>query len=165
MAHGGSDPIRWPGGGKAPRFAWPLPERSSPSSVAAWWPALASERITAPAASRAAWWAAFGFVCATLLVPLLLVDVPPLLDYPNHLARMYVLAFGAHDPILSRMYEQHWAIIPNLAIDLVLPEMLKLLPIYLAGRLVLAATLLMPLVGVIAYHRAAFRVRSYWPLA
>ena len=103
--------------------------------------------------------------CASLLAPLFLIDVPPVLDYPNHLARMYVLAFGAHDPILSRMYAQHWAIIPNLAIDLVLPEMLKFLPIYLAGRLVLAATLLMPLLGVIAYHRAAFRVRSYWPLA
>jgi hypothetical protein len=90
--------------------------------------------------------------------------VPPLLDYPNHLARMYVLAFGAHDPILSRMYEQHWAIIPNLAIDLVLPELLKLLPIYLAGRVVLGVTLLLPLAGAIVYHRVAFGVRSYWPL-
>jgi len=78
---------------------------------------------------------------------------------------MYVLAFGAHDPILSQMYQQHWAIIPNLAIDLVLPEMLKLLPIYLAGRVVLGMTLLLPLVGAIAYHRVAFGVRSYWPLA
>ena len=98
-------------------------------------------------------------------MPLFLVDVPPVLDNPNHLARMYVLAFGAHDPILSRMYVQHWAIIPNLAIDLVSPGMLKFLPICLAGRLVLAATLLMPLLGVSAYHRSAFRVRSYWSLA
>ena len=34
-------------------------------------------------------------VIAALLLPLLLVDVPPLLDYPNRLARSYVLAFGA----------------------------------------------------------------------
>lgn len=26
-----------------------------------------------------------------LAVPLLVVDVPPLLDYPNHLARIYML--------------------------------------------------------------------------
>ncbi len=115
-------------------------------------------------ATRAAWWSVLGATSAVLLVPLFLVDVPPLLDYPNHLARMYVLAFGARDPILSQMYQQHWAIIPNLAIDLVMPEMLKVLPIYLAGRVVLGAMLLLPLVGVIVYHRVAFGVRSYWPL-
>jgi hypothetical protein len=123
------------------------------------------ERVAALLATRAAWWSVLAGACAVLLVPLFLVDVPPLLDYPNHLARMYVLAFGAPDPILSRMYEQHWAIIPNVAIDLVMPEMLKFLPIYVAGRVMLAATLLLPLAGVIVYHRAAFGVRSYWPLA
>ena len=122
------------------------------------------ERAMALFATRAAWWSVLGATCAVLLVPLFLVDVPPLLDYPNHLARMYVLAFGAQDPILSQMYEQHWAIIPNLAIDLVMPEMLKLLPIYLAGRVVLGVTLLLPLAGAIVYHRVAFGVRSYWPL-
>lgn len=111
------------------------------------------------------WWIALAGTCAILLVPLFLVDVPPLLDYPNHLARMYVLAFGAHDPILSRMYAQHWAIIPNLAIDLILPPLLHVLPIYTAGRVMLGATLLLPLVGTLVYHRVAFGVRSYWPLA
>jgi len=123
------------------------------------------ERVTALLATRAAWWSVLAGTCAVLLAPLFLVDVPPLLDYPNHLARMYVLAFGAQDPILSQMYAQHWAIIPNLAIDLVLPELVRLLPIHVAGRIMLAVTLLLPLLGVIAYHRAVFRVSSYWPLA
>ena len=123
------------------------------------------ERVTALLATRAAWWSVLAGICAILLAPLFVVDVPPLLDYPNHLARMYVLAFGAHDPILSQMYEQHWAIIPNLVIDLIVPHMLKVMPIYVAGRIVLGATLLLPLAGVIAYHRATFGVRSYWPLA
>ena len=126
--------------------------------------ALFVDRCAALFATRVAWWSVLAGTCAVLLVPLFLVDVPPLLDYPNHLARMYVLAFGAHDPILSQMYQQHWAIIPNLAIDLVMPEMLKLLPIYLAGRVVLGLSLLLPLVGAIVYHRVAFGGRSYWPL-
>jgi hypothetical protein len=130
-----------------------------------WRSALTRECVAALAASRAAWWTIFASVCVVLLAPLFVVDVPPLLDYPNHLARMYLLAFGQHDPILSRMYAQHWAIIPNLAIDLVLPELVRLLPIYVAGRIMLAATLLLPVIGMIAYHRAVFRVRSYWPLA
>ena len=37
---------------------------------------------------------ATALLCVILLAPLALVDVPPLLDYPNHLARAVVLAFG-----------------------------------------------------------------------
>ena len=104
-------------------------------------------------------------LCVTLLAPLALVDVPPLLDYPNHLARAVVLAFGGTDPILSRMYAAHWAIIPNLGTDLVLPPLLHALPVHLAGRLVIGCITLLPVVGTIAYSRATFGTRSAWPLA
>src|SRR5258708_5372883 len=63
--------------------------------------------------------AAVGMLCLVLLAPLLLVDVPPLLDYPNHLARAVFLAFGASDPLMSQYYAAHWAIIPDLGTDLV----------------------------------------------
>jgi hypothetical protein len=124
-----------------------------------------AERIATLLACRAAWWLSFIGACTVLLMPLFVVDVPPLLDYPNHLARMFVLAFGQDDPVLSHIYTQHWAIIPNLAIDLVLPELLKVLPIYVAGKVALSVALLLPLVGVVVYHRVAFGVRSFWPLA
>ena len=54
-------------------------------------------------------------LCVALLLPLLVVDVPPLLDYPNHLARLFVLASLPHDPVLVRFYATHWSVIPNLA--------------------------------------------------
>ena len=123
------------------------------------------QRVTNVFATTAAWWTVLACVCAVLLAPLFVVDVPPLLDYPNHLARIYVLAFGDQDPFLSRMYAQHWALIPNLAIDLVMPPLARLLPIHVAGRVMLAAGLLAPTLGVVVYHRAAFRARSYWPMA
>jgi hypothetical protein len=104
-------------------------------------------------------------LCAILLAPLALVDIPPLLDYPNHLARATVLAFGAADPFLSRMYAAHWSIIPNLGTDLVLPPLLRVLPIHLAGRLVVGCALLLPVIGTIAYSRATFGTHSAWPLA
>ena len=91
--------------------------------------------------------------------------MPPLLDYPNHLARATVLAFGGNDPVLSRMYASHWAIIPNLGTDLVLPPLLHVLPIHLAGRVVVGCTILLPVIGTIAYSRATFGTRSAWPLA
>jgi len=53
-------------------------------------------------------------VVLVLLAPLTMTDVPPLMDYPNHLARLYALAFIGSDPILARFYQPHWAIIPNL---------------------------------------------------
>jgi hypothetical protein len=104
-------------------------------------------------------------LCAILLAPLALVDLPPLLDYPNHLARAVVLAFGGSDPVLSRMYASHWAIIPNLGTDLMLPPLLHILPIHLAGRIVLGCVILLPVIGTIAYSRATFGTRSAWPLA
>ena len=110
-------------------------------------------------------WCAVAGVAIVLLLPLLVVDMPPVLDYPNHLARMVVLAFGPADPILSRIYAVHWAIIPNLALDLVIPWLLHILPVHVAGRLGLAAALLLPGAGVLAYHRARFGDRSLWPVA
>lgn len=113
--------------------------------------------------SRAVWWAAFAAVALLLLLPLVMVDVPPLLDYPNHLARLYVLAHP-DDAMLSRYYAQRWAIMPNLAIDGLLPPLLRWVPVHVAGRLILGATLLLPVLGCIIYHRALFGRRSLWPL-
>lgn len=97
-------------------------------------------------------------LCVVLVAPLLLVDVPPLLDYPNHLARAVVLAFG------SNMYAPHWAVIPDLGTDLVLPSLLQVLPIHVAGRIVVAGAVLLPVFGTVAYSRAVFGTRSPWPL-
>jgi hypothetical protein len=101
---------------------------------------------------------------AALAVPLLVVDVPPVLDYPNHLARLAYLAYGAHDPWLSRMFVTRWAIIPNLGIDVIVPPLMRLFPVHVAGRIGLGLALLLPPIGVVAYHRAVFGRRSWWPL-
>jgi hypothetical protein len=114
--------------------------------------------------ARGAWWTVLLLLCAILVAPLLLVDVPPLLDYPNHLARMVVLAWP-HDPALSRFATTHWAIIPDLAIDIVLPPLIHVLPVYVAGRIVVACIMLLPVLGAIAYSCAVFGKRSWWALA
>ncbi len=117
-----------------------------------------------PAGGTARWWTLLASGVAVLLVPFCLVSIPPVEDYPNHLARMYLLAFGAHDPVLSRMYAADWHVIPNLAMDVIGPPLLLVLPLDVGGKIVLALALLMPLAGVVALHRAVFRSRSYWPL-
>ncbi|HBK07675.1 MAG TPA: hypothetical protein DDZ81_17785 [Acetobacteraceae bacterium] len=88
------------------------------------------------------------------MAPLLIVDVPPLLDYPNHLARAYVLASLPGDPVLAQFYAPHWSVIPNLALDLIAPPLIQILPVHLVGRLMIAAALLVPTIGAIAYNTA-----------
>ncbi len=100
-----------------------------------------------------------------LLAPLLVVDIPPLLDYPNHLAKMWVLAFGAGDPVIARVYSTHWTIIGNLGVELAMPPLLTFVPLYWAGKLFLALALLLPWLGAVALNRACLPGRSAWPLA
>jgi hypothetical protein len=116
------------------------------------------------ARGNAAWWCALAALCVVLLAPLTIADVPPLLDYPNHMARLFALAFIPDDPVLARFYVSHWAIIPNLALDLTVPPLLRVFPVDLVGRAVAGVTLLLPVLGAAAYHRALTGRLSYWPL-
>jgi hypothetical protein len=115
------------------------------------------------AAARAFWSIALA-LALILLIPFLVVDVPPVLDYPNHLARFFVLA-QPHDPILSRFYAPHWGILPNLGFDLLGMAVLKVLPVHIGGRLLLATAMLAPPLGVVAYGRVTLGPRNWWPLA
>ncbi len=111
----------------------------------------------------AAWFIAALLLAAVLIVPFTLVDVPAVVDYPNHLARFYILAHP-DDPALSRMYAAHWAILPNIGLDPLGVGLLRLLPAHVGGRIVLAISLFAPLAGVGLYARAAFGRWTWWSL-
>jgi len=113
---------------------------------------------------RAVWWTSTALLLVALTIPVFAAEVPPLTDYPNHLARCYVLAFGNTDPVLSRMFSAHWQIIPNIAIDLLLPALMQVFSPFTAGRIVLALCLLLPTSGTIALSYALFQRRSFWQL-
>ena len=114
-------------------------------------------------AFRPFWPAAVALILVSL-VPFFLVDVPAVLDYPNHLARFFVLAHP-DDPILSRFYAPHWRILPNLGFDILGVALLKFLPVHVGGRILLAISMMAPILGVFAYARAAFGKLTLWPLA
>jgi hypothetical protein len=103
---------------------------------------------------RFVWWFALVGLCAVLMVPLFVVDVPPIGDYPNHLARLFVLASLPRDEVLGRFYATDWPVIPNLALDLVAPSLMHVLPVHVVGRLSIAAAVLLPVLGTVAYNRA-----------
>lgn len=110
------------------------------------------------------WWLVLCGLCILLLLPLAWTGFPPILDYPNHLARLFILAEAGRDPVLARMWQPHWAIIPDLGIDLVIPPLIRIIGPFAAGKLMLAGALLAPLFGALLFSRAAFKTRLYWPM-
>nr|WP_294529207.1 hypothetical protein [uncultured Rhodopila sp.] len=121
-------------------------------------------RVSAPPGALV-WWGAMLAAAIVLLAPLFAVDIPPLLDYPNHLARLFVLASLPQDPLLSRMYMANWQIIPNLGIDILFTPLMHIMPVNTVGRVMLGFILLLNLAAVAAYHRAVFGSRSLWTAA
>lgn len=105
-----------------------------------------------------------GLVAALILLPLFYTLVPPLEDYPNHLARMQALASLPGNEDLSRFYELAWAPVPNLIMDLIVPPLTPFFGVYTAGRVFLGLTLLMMLLGPMLLQRALNGRWSGWPL-
>ena len=110
--------------------------------------------------------AGLGFALLALIavLPVISVSLPPILDYPNHLARMHILAALPESADLARYYRAVWTPVPNLAWDAVVPALATIMPVEGAMRLLLAATLLALAGGAMALHRAAFGRWSIWPL-
>ncbi len=101
-----------------------------------------------------AWGVAVLALALALLLPLFVTEVPPTGDYLNHLARAFVLSALPGDTVLGRTYAARWSVIPNLGLDLVMPPLMRWLPVHDVGRAVIGAAALLPVLGAIAYQRA-----------
>jgi hypothetical protein len=99
-----------------------------------------------------------------ILLPLFWAKVPPLVDYPNHLARMWILVHGAEIPELAGNYAVHWRILPNLAMDLVVPALSRVMPVEEAGRGFIALTMLALVGGTVILHRVLYGRLEIWPI-
>jgi hypothetical protein len=84
-------------------------------------------------------------VAAVLLLPIWCVQQPPLLDYPNHLARTFVLSHLS-DPAyqFGANFRSDWRPYPYVSMDLVLLALQHFLSPELAGKLVLSLAVLLP---------------------
>jgi hypothetical protein len=100
---------------------------------------------------------------ALALLPLTLSEIPPLLDYPNHLARMFLLAHLDSTPVLQQFYAVAWAPLPDLAMDATVPPLLAFLPLDIAGKVFIGATFLLLAGGTALLQRALFQRWSAWP--
>jgi hypothetical protein len=108
--------------------------------------------------------ALFILLLAITSLPVVLHPWPPMSDYINHLARMQVIANINTDPDLARFYEIDWQLIPNLMMDLIIPPLLRVMNVYLAGQLYTILSFVVIASGTLALHRRLFGRWSVLPL-
>lgn len=98
------------------------------------------------------------------LAPLLVTPFPANDDFLKHLARCYVISLHGGDALLNRFYAIQWKVLPNLAIDLIVPWLADVVGIFAAGKLIWLTYLLLLLSGPHAIQYALYRRLSVGPL-
>ncbi len=106
-----------------------------------------SSRMQHETKRNAFWIAVFITLCTSLTLPFFFIHEPPLLDYPNHLARTFILSH-IHDPAFtfSKYYKADWKPYPYILWDALMVALQKVLPVERAGKLLLIInTALLPI--------------------
>jgi hypothetical protein len=73
---------------------------------------------------------------ALAILPVFMVEIPAMVDYPNHLARMYLLA-ATGTPDENPYYTVTWKLCPNLAMDIIVPAMARFIAVATATKVFL----------------------------
>jgi hypothetical protein len=105
-----------------------------------------------PGSDRSVAMVVFALLAAASFLPVLLTPIPAMVDYPNHLARMYILSQNGA-PDANPYYEVAWALYPNLAMDLLIPQMARLISVENATRLFLLVSQLLIVGGALVLER------------
>jgi hypothetical protein len=105
-------------------------------------------------------WGCFAVLLALVAAPVLSTVLPPLVDYPNHLARMHLLIEGG-----DQYYAVRWVPLPNLAEDLIVPPLARLVPLETAGKLFVVMIFALIAGGALCLNRVATGGWRMWPLA
>ncbi|MEF0941652.1 hypothetical protein [Rhizobium sp. BR 362] len=107
--------------------------------------------------------AAFVGVVAVLVAAF---EFPPLLDYPNHYARMWLLAGGITEQPFQQIYAIDWSrTFTNAGIDLLAYYLGPLIGVSFLARILLFLAIVLPPLGAIALHRRLFQGAFYWQVA
>jgi hypothetical protein len=106
----------------------------------------------------------FVLFAAVAAIPVLLHPLPPVSDYINHLSRMHIIASLGTDSDLTRFYKVDWQIIPNLMMDMIVPNLVRVMNVYAAGQTYLITTFVLIMSGAFALNRQLFGRWSVLPL-
>jgi hypothetical protein len=95
-----------------------------------------------------------------LATPLWCVWSPAMPDYPAHLASFALIEQGTGNAI----YHLHWAFVPNLASEVLVPWLARLTGLVVATKLFLTAAIFLWVLGPGAVHRALYGRTGIAPL-
>lgn len=95
--------------------------------------------------------AGFGFAALILILPLWVAVVPAMPDYPAHLATYHLIAGEA-----SRFYAVVWAPLPNLAGEILIPWLGRLMPLEVAAKIFLSLAVMFWVAGPALIQRALY---------
>ncbi len=105
-----------------------------------------------------------GLSLACLALPILAVPLPMLLDYPNHLARIWLLSGGLDQGPMAAFYELDWAALTNIGIDLLAWGPGRFVPATLQGPVYIWLGAALPVLGAALLNRRLFGGWSWWQL-
>jgi hypothetical protein len=100
-------------------------------------------------------------VALLCILPLLITAHLPLTDLPNHLARQYILHDLPNSAVLRQFYTVHWALIPNLALEVFMVAARQVMPLDLAMRAFCITTVLLLFLGTRLVNRRFGEGRAY----
>jgi hypothetical protein len=104
------------------------------------------------------------FLFALAQIPIWFNEFLPLQDYPNHLARMYVILHGQNDPSLQEYYRVNFTVLPNLAMDIIVPILAMFVGLQIAGKLTVVLIIFMLTGGSIFLSYVIFNRLNFWSL-
>lgn len=94
------------------------------------------------------------------LCPIWLAPYPALHDYPNHLARTHILYHYSTNESYQRLYGLDPQMIPNLAMDLIVPALMNVMSIENASKVFLSLIVVMFSLGL---HWLGVAINSHRP--
>ena len=97
--------------------------------------------------SKTQYWLLLCLAGVLLCLPIIFTRYVPLVDYPNHLARAHILHFYEEVPAYKAAYVPAPAPLPNLAVDLIVPQLLRFFGLLTAARIFLVLTILLFVAG------------------
>jgi hypothetical protein len=117
-------------------------------------------------------WTGFTLVAATamLALPLWRVWAPAMPDYPAHLASFALIeqggffGLGASGAGGNTIYHLHWSFVPNLAAEVLVPWLARLVGLVTALKLFLTAGIVLWVMGPGMIHRALYGRTGIAPL-
>lgn len=99
---------------------------------------------------------AIGVAAFVLALPVWLTAAPGMPDYPAHLATYHLIATDAASPAVSHFYNIKWAFLPNLAGELIVPLLSRVVGLDIAAKLFITAGIALWVVGPALIQRALF---------